>query len=92
MSESKQGFRLARVLLSTAAIALVLAALAIAAAISHNRALQVDEFEHVKVAYNMRTGLVPYTDFHQGHHLLLHSLLLPVIDVADPIASFGRAR
>ena len=72
--------------------ALMLAGVGLAVAGSMNRAFQVDEVQHVHVAYLLRRGFTPYSDFWEGHHLLLHLLLAPVVDPDDPVGSFHRAR
>jgi len=63
-----------------------------AALIVWNRSYQIDEVEHIHAAYNMRDGRVIYRDFWQGHPPLLYALLVPMIDVDDPVSSYHRAR
>lgn len=60
--------------------------------IAWNRAYQVDEVEHIHAAYNMRDGRVLYRDFWQSHTPLLYVLLVPVIDIDDPVWSYHGAR
>lgn len=78
-------------LLCSVGFALIMAAM-LAVGVSRNRGFQVDEVEHIHVAYNIRDGRVPYADFWEGHNPLLHVLLVPVVDVDDAVASFQRAR
>ena len=86
------GVRALRVASTTAILFAIAFGVLLTAAISWNRAFQVDEVEHIHAAYNMRDGRVIYRDFWQGHTPLLYVLLAPVIDPSDPIASFHRAR
>lgn len=77
------------------ALALVMvagAALALAGSISRHRRFQVDEIEHVHVAYSMRQGALVYADFWEGHNPLLWFFLMPVIDGDDAVASFLGSR
>lgn len=60
--------------------------------VSANRAFQVDEAEHLHAAYNLKTGVMPYVDFHQIHPPLLHFLIAPGTDPEDPSGSYWRAR
>ncbi len=60
--------------------------------VSTGRGFQVDEVEHIHAAYNLRTGKLIYRDFWEPHNPLLHFALTPVVNPADPVASFRRAR
>ncbi|MBI5442364.1 MAG: hypothetical protein HY900_14265, partial [Deltaproteobacteria bacterium] len=61
-------------------------------AISRNRSFQVDEVEHVHAAYNVADGRALYRDFWEGHNPLLYVVLLPLVDVDDPVGTFRRSR
>jgi hypothetical protein len=61
-------------------------------AISWARSFQVDEVEHLHVAFNLRRGLTLYADFWEGHNPLLYGLLYPLADPSDPVASYRAAR
>jgi hypothetical protein len=61
-------------------------------AVGANRMFQVDEVEHLHAAYNLRDGRMIYSDFWQGHPPLLYVLLVPLVDPADPVASYHRGR
>jgi len=79
------------------ALTLLLAAVIAAAAIltlhlSRHRAFQVDEVQHVHVAYEAAAGRLLYRDFWEGHNPLLYPLLLPFVNVDDPVGSFRRCR
>ncbi len=84
--------RLLRVLLAGVLAALFLGAATLIVEIAANRPYQVDEVEHVHAAYEMHVGRLLYRDFRQFHNPLLYPVLSPVIDPADPAASFQRAR
>jgi hypothetical protein len=60
--------------------------------ISHGRAFQVDEVEHLHAAYDLRDGRMIYRDFWQGHPPLIYALLVPLTDIRDPIGTYQRAR
>ena len=60
--------------------------------VSENKIHQVDEVEHVHVAYNMADGRVPFADFWQAHPPALWGLIRPVVRVEDPVGSFERSR
>ena len=84
--------RLVRILLAGILTVLFLGAATLLVEIAKNRPYQVDEVEHVHAAYEMHVGRLIYRDFRQFHNPLLYPLLSPVIDSADPAASFHRAR
>ncbi|MBI2374936.1 MAG: hypothetical protein HYV07_13150 [Deltaproteobacteria bacterium] len=70
----------------------IIAASVLVARVAWNRAFQVDEVEHIHTAYSMRAGALVYRDFWEPHNPLLWFLILPVVDVDDPVASFLGAR
>ena len=73
-------------------IAATLFGVALAFAISANRAFQVDEVETIHAAYNLASGKLIYRDFWQGHHPLLYWLLSGTIPTADPSLAFLASR
>ena len=74
-------------------IALFFAAIAgLALAVSRNKAFEVDEVEHIHVAYNISDGRIPYADFWEGHPPALYMVLQPVVHVDDAGGSFRRSR
>ena len=44
----------------------------------HRRFFDLDEFQHLHMAWLMAQGLVPYVDFYEHHTPLLHLLLMPI--------------
>jgi|GEM_PF-1668800 len=82
----------ARLVLAAVLGALFLASVALLIEIAANRPFQVDEVEHVHATYELRAGRLIYRDFRQAHDPLLYPLLEPLVDPADPVASFHRAR
>jgi hypothetical protein len=56
------------------------------------RSYQVDEVEHIHVAYHLQSGRVLYRDFWEGHHPLIYTLLNPWVDPEKPEESFLRSR
>jgi hypothetical protein len=74
------------------AVAWILVGAILVTAVSWNRALQVDEVEHVHAAFLEHRGLMIYRDFWQAHNPLLYVVLTPLVDEADAAASFHRAR
>jgi hypothetical protein len=57
-------------------------------AISLLRVFDHDEFEHIHTAWKLGQGEVPYRDFFQHHHLLLHTLMRPWLGIfGDDIAT-----
>jgi hypothetical protein len=79
-------------LVAGVAVALMLAAAGLAVTVSHARAFQVDEVEHIHAAYHLRSGRVIYSEFWETHQPLLYGLLAPLVDPSDPVATFRRAR
>jgi hypothetical protein len=65
--------------LRLAAIAVIGAGAALLVVLSQARTFDHDEFEHVHSAWYVATGRVPYRDFFQNHHPLLHYLLAPLV-------------
>jgi hypothetical protein len=74
------------------ALGLIGAGVVLVAAISWNRAFQVDEVEHLHAGYHVASGRFPYVDFWQLHDPLLYALLGPLTDPDDPLASYRRGR
>lgn len=73
-------------------ILLVSAGLILALGISRNRALQVDEVEHVHAAFNIHQGKHIYRDFWQSHNPLLYFALQGTIEPTSTRATYRRAR
>ena len=65
--------------LRLAAIAVIGAGAALLVVVSQARTFDHDELEHVHSAWYIATGRVPYRDFFQNHHPLLHYLLAPLV-------------
>jgi hypothetical protein len=73
-------------------LGLLLAGLGLTLLVARGRSYQVDEIEHVHVAYHLQSGRVLYRDFWEGHHPLLYTLLTPWVDPEKPEESFLRSR
>lgn len=71
---------------------LLAGALTLAVAVSRQRAFQVDEVEHLHVAFNLQRGEELYRDFWEGHNPLLYALLGPLADLEDPVATYRAGR
>jgi hypothetical protein len=71
--------------------ALIFAA-AMVGAISHNRALLIDEASELHAAYNQATGKHHYRDFVVDQPPAYSSLIAPLIAPENPIASVRRTR
>ncbi|MDH3732411.1 MAG: hypothetical protein OEU54_02715 [Gemmatimonadota bacterium] len=65
---------------------------ALATGVAWNKRYQVDEVQHVHIAYEIDEGRVPYADFWDGHPPALWAVLQPVVSSADPEGSFRRSR
>lgn len=81
-----------RVLLRFLILLPVLGGLVLAVTLSRQRAFQVDEVEHIHVTYNIEAGRQIYKDFWEAHNPLIYALLRPLVDPADAVGSFRRAR
>jgi hypothetical protein len=71
---------------------LLAGALLLAVVVSRDRAFQVDEVEHLHVAFNVARGEELYRDFWEGHNPLLYLLLRPLADLEDPVATYRAGR
>jgi hypothetical protein len=73
-------------------VAALAGGLTLAVLLARGRSYQVDEVEHVHVAFKLHRGERLYADFWEGHNPLLYAVLYPLADLQDPEGSFERGR